>query len=159
MNRFRDLNAQILQLLEADSRLTNSELGRRLGVSEAVVRQRLRRIFDGTKVRRGVVVDFSVLGIEVVACVKVRVLATELECAARKLSDQPGTGLVMSTTGSWNLFTMVATRDFAELTRYVDDAVRTLDGFVDVEVLLISEALKYDVRDSPLVVLNGSTGN
>lgn len=145
-----ELDASLLALLEADSRLTNTEIARRLGLSESNVRQRLKRLFESGRVRRGVLVDFAVLGIGVVASVRLRFEASALDVAISRLAQEPAMGLVMAVTGAYNIFAFVVARDPADLNRFLDDQVRPLDGFLGADISIVSEAVKYDPRHAPL---------
>jgi Lrp/AsnC family transcriptional regulator for asnA, asnC and gidA len=145
-----DLDATLLALLEADGRLTNSEIARRLNLSESYVRQRLKRIFESGRVRRGLVVDFAVLGITTVACLRLRFTASAVDDAVTRLAQEPSIGLVMTVAGAFNVYAMAAARGTADLGRFLDERVRSLDGFLSADVSLIDDAVKYDARHAPL---------
>jgi Lrp/AsnC family transcriptional regulator for asnA, asnC and gidA len=143
------LDRKILGLLEADGRLTNSEIARRLHVSEALVRQRLRRLFNSATARLGIVVDFSIVDVRTIATIKVAIAAAHLDAAIKKLAVEPSIGLLLSTTGPLNVYIIITTRDQFELANVVDKKIRTLEGLQEFEISIISEAFKYDPRHFP----------
>ncbi len=55
-----DMDGQILQLLERDARVSNSEVARALRVSEAFVRSRIKKLVESGTINLGLIVDFSV---------------------------------------------------------------------------------------------------
>lgn len=149
-----DLDKSILALLEEDARATNAEIARQLELSESYVRNRVKRIFESGKVRRGIVVDFSVLGINTIASLKLRFTASCVDAAIDSLAREPETGLVMPITGGYHIFVIVAVRSDADLREFIEDRVRHLDGFLGLEISLFSEATKYDSKFAPLRTLD-----
>lgn len=149
MTKINEAAAEMLALLESDCRLSNSEIARRLGVSESYVRQTLKRVFDSGDVRRGIVVDFNVLGIKVVACLRIRVEAGHVDAAIDYLSTLESMGLVMNVTGAFDVFAMVTLRSTGELAHFLEEQVRSLQGFLSVDVSIVTDAVKYDARQIP----------
>ncbi len=46
-----DIDYSIIRLLADDGRMSNTEIARRLGVSEATVRQRIKQLVESGKIR------------------------------------------------------------------------------------------------------------
>ena len=149
MNSARNLDDEILLLLEQDGRLTNREVARRLNISETVVRQRLNRTFASGRARRGVIVDFSVLDVSVVACIRLVVAAPRVDAVLETLAAEPDIGLVMSTTGEFNVYAIAAVRDHKALEKFLDSSIRQLEGVLSSQCSIIGEAIKYDTRLLP----------
>lgn len=154
MTKINEAASEMLALLEGDCRLSNSEIARRLGVSESYVRQTLKRVFDTDHVRRGVVVDFNVLGIKVVACLRMRFEAEHVNAAIDRLADEPSMGLVMNVTGAFDIFGMVTLRSTSELAHFLEEKVRSLSGFLSVDVSIVTDAVKYDSRQAPFRLID-----
>ncbi len=52
-----NLDRAIIDILRGDGRVSNSEIGRRIGVSEGTIRRRLRNLIDGDMIDVRVMVD------------------------------------------------------------------------------------------------------
>ncbi len=126
-DRRPDTSARLLEMLEKDGRITFSELARRLGVSEAAVRKRVKRLE-----REGVIkgycarVDPKKLGFEIHAVIGMDVRPDKLIAVIRSLKEMKPKSLYLC-AGDHTVLFEAWFRNSGELERFVETA-ESLEG-------------------------------
>ena len=119
------------------------ELAKRVGVSEATARRKLRRLTsDGVVHITGVVDPFEV-GLESPAFVGVEVARDRLDAVARELAAHPAVRYVAAATGTFHLVVEVMAATNQDLARLLMDDFMAIDGVVDTETSLIIRIYKH----------------
>jgi DNA-binding Lrp family transcriptional regulator len=101
-------DAAIFAELQRDGRTPFTTLARRLGMSEAHVRRRVKSLTDADLFAITAVADPSVLGLRCMAWVGLVVAPAEVEKVALALVDTPGVDYVVISSGSFNVMCEVA---------------------------------------------------
>ena len=84
------IDSRILAVLDADSRLSMSELARLVGMSAPAVSERVRRLEAGGVIRAFTLdVDARALGYQIRALVRIRPLPGKLHVVERLIQDTP----------------------------------------------------------------------
>lgn len=131
-----DLDLQLIDLLQADGRMSFADLARRAGVTEKTVRRRLAHLRAEAFIEIVAVTDPGLLGHNAVAlaCIKLGPSAN-----TRRLADTlaaiPEVDYVTTTTGRFALQAELMCADVGEVQRVVDDSIRPLSGVAEVELL------------------------
>lgn len=140
-----DVDRAIMAELQIDGRRPFTEIARQLGLSEATVRQRVRRLE-----RRGVLQIAAViaplrLGLRrVLIGVKIRgCTPSSVEVQLRNL---PEVDYVAISTGSYDLVLMAACSSDEELAELVTERLRTVPGIDDLDVVTILRETKDAYR-------------
>lgn len=139
-----DLDRAIMTLLEADGRLPNLEIARRLGVSEATVRKRIARLME----REGMRIVASLNG-EARATEMLFLVHTEAGArmaVAERLATLPGVQQVALTTGVSDLVVRAVFRSDADA---LDFLVRQIEGAEGVRAVQASHVLKNLLPAAP----------
>jgi Lrp/AsnC family transcriptional regulator for asnA, asnC and gidA len=132
----------ILAELQRDGRITTQELAKRVGVSEATARRKLRRLTrEGIVHITGVVDPFEV-GIESPAFVGVKVSRARLDAVARELAAHPQVRYVAAATGRYHLLVEVMATSNRDLARVLMEDFMAVDGVLDTETSLIIRIYK-----------------
>ncbi len=122
-----DTSVRLLEMLEANGRATFSELARRLGVSEAAVRKRVKRLE-----REGVIKGYSArvdpkkLGFEIHAVIGMDVKPDKLISVIRSLKEMKPKSLYLC-GGDHSVLFEAWFRNSGELERFVE-TVESLEG-------------------------------
>lgn len=88
MNSLDEIDRRILELLEADGRLTGAEIGRRVGLSQPAASARIQRLEkNGVISGYRAVLDPSAIGLNIHAVIRLRTTHAQL-ANALKLADQ-----------------------------------------------------------------------
>src|SRR5690606_38986701 len=82
MSGFDELDLQILEILREDSRISNREVARRIGVPEGRVRSRIRKMLDDRAICFSLIMHPVVAGYKVSAYVRFAVEERHLQAAA-----------------------------------------------------------------------------
>ncbi|WP_052745893.1 Lrp/AsnC family transcriptional regulator [Allosalinactinospora lopnorensis] len=147
-----DTDAAIVRELQADGRLPFESLARRIGLSRAAARLRVRRLLDSGIIRVVGVPHPAVRGVGVLAQVALGVDEGTAPVGAA-LADLSSVTSVAVTTGRLPLVAELRERDLAGLTATVD-RIRNLPGVAEVDTLLYTRVLKdpYFASSEPLQI-------
>jgi Lrp/AsnC family transcriptional regulator for asnA, asnC and gidA len=110
-----DIDKIIVSRLAADGRERYSAIADSLGISEAQVRQRVRRLTDGGALRIVAIANPQSLGYQIMAWVGVRIGDEDVWDVVRKISDCGSTTYVAVTTGRFDVFAELVCFTEAEL--------------------------------------------
>lgn len=145
------IDRRILRLLQADGRLTNAELAKRVNVSAATCHRRTQRLFDEGLVRTvRAVVDPAAVGCGSLVLVGVtldrstRESFAAFEAAARKLPSILDCHLV---AGDFDYFLKIRLRDMSEFNRLHSDQLLGLPGVRQTRTFFV---IKEVVDGAPL---------
>ena len=142
----RDVEAHILALIAHDGRLGNREVGRRVGVSEAAVRKRIKALLDNGAVRFGVLVDPSALGLSSTALIRLKVTPGMLSDVARQIALREDISFVGLGVGAYDLMVVAAASDISQHCEFANRLVADNSGISHVEILELQSILKIDVN-------------
>ena len=131
------VDLKIMSILGENSRLSNREIARRIGVTEGTVRNRLDRLISD-----GVIHTTSLVNIEkfpdlYIAFVGVKIDGRHLtECAAR-IEKLPSVLTTMIVTGRYDLFAVVLAQSHKTLVEFVTDQLSKVSGVKDSETYVV----------------------
>jgi Lrp/AsnC family leucine-responsive transcriptional regulator len=120
MNTLDAYDLLLLELIQADSRISQGELGRRIHLSTAAVNRRLKRMHDDGVIRRyGAVLAPAALGHPLTIVTEVETESEQIDLLdAMKLTfrDCPQVQQCYYVTGEWDFILIFVVRDMAEYT-------------------------------------------
>jgi Lrp/AsnC family transcriptional regulator, regulator for asnA, asnC and gidA len=134
------VNRRIIEILQREGRCPFTVIARELGISEAAVRARTRRLTAAGVLDVVAVTNPLKLGFEVMALVGVQA-NSDLDRVARSVSDWDETSYVVITSGSFDLLVEVVcehNRHLLELVR----RLRELDGVKSTETFMYLDMVK-----------------
>lgn len=146
MSRPRALDAldrALVVALENDGRRPFRDIARDLGVPEATVRSRVKRLIDERWIHVTAVGDPLALGIQVAAITLLRLRPGTVLEAAEMLAAYPHVRFVGSTFGSADLIIQTLHKDIASLHAFVTvDLPQRLTGLVSTETFQLAQVHK-----------------
>lgn len=134
--KLTEMDRRIFSELSNNGRASYHAIGQKLGVSESLVRQRVKRATDAGVLSINALVNPASLGAEVMAWIGVRsrlARATEL---ATTLAEWPTASYVAVTAGRYDVFVELACRNEAEL-------IEQLEALAALELVESSETFVY----------------
>jgi Lrp/AsnC family transcriptional regulator, regulator for asnA, asnC and gidA len=131
-----DLDRSIISELQSDGRRSFREIARSIGVSEATVRTRVRRLDEAGALRIVAFADPLKLGNAELALLFLRVANGQHDAVIAQLEQQPEVSYLSSILGRWDICAQVVVRDTADLERLVRSSVGGIDGVIEIESLL-----------------------
>jgi Lrp/AsnC family transcriptional regulator, regulator for asnA, asnC and gidA len=146
-----DLDRRILEELGRDARVSNRQIAADLGVGEATIRTRLRRLHDQQLMQFSALTDFRMVGSPTLVLFGVHCEPARVPKVAHELAALEALNCVMVLIGRFNL---LATGLFTSMTDV--DAVRREQierqpGVTRVVTMVSMQQFKYDYRMARIV--------
>jgi len=130
-----ELDKSILRELQADGRMSYTDLGPKVGLSAPATRQRVQRLIAQEILQIVGVTDPLRLGMPVMAMLGIRAEG-DLRKLADRMSQEAAVIYVVHTAGLFDLLVEVVCREPSELLDLVNDRIGSLEGVKDVEKLV-----------------------
>jgi len=134
------VNRRIIEILQREGRCPFTVIARELGLSEAAVRARVRRLTDAGVLDVVAVTNPLMLGFEVMALVGVQA-NSDIQAVARTVSDWPETSYIVITSGSYDLLVEVVCEHNRHLLETVQ-RLREIDGVKSTETFMYLDMVK-----------------
>lgn len=128
---------KILKVLNKDARKPYRAIAEELGVSDATVRNRIKRMLkEGVIKQFNVLVDYHKLGRIIKAFIGLRVQPSKLKEIVEHLIKNPDVQVLYRTTGEVDLFVEVIFKDMDELNGFLESELN-LDGVTGTVVNVV----------------------
>jgi Lrp/AsnC family transcriptional regulator, regulator for asnA, asnC and gidA len=138
-----ELDMRIISALQVNGRVTNIEMSRSLGVSEATIRNRVSRLLDEDLINITAVPTPRAVGMTLSAIIGVAVQLPQLDHVVERLASKPEARYVGVSTGRFDIIVEAFFLDQDHLLRFVTNDVGELDGVARVETSLILKVAKF----------------
>ena len=136
-----DLDRQIIALLREDGRRSNREVARKLGVPEATVRYRVRRLTDSGILSRGVGQPEH-LGYALTAVISVQVEPRLFVSASNVISAMPEVMWLAITAGASDIIFTASFHNQEEMFTFVADRLAHVDGIDRIHTSVCMRVVK-----------------
>jgi Lrp/AsnC family transcriptional regulator for asnA, asnC and gidA len=133
--RLDDVSKAIIEQLQEDGRQSYATIAKRVGLSEAAVRQRVQRLLDQEVMQIVAVTDPLQVGFRRQAMIGIRVDG-DLTAVADQLTSMPEVSYVVTTAGSFDLLAEVVCEDDEQLLNLLTRRIRTLSGVQTTETFV-----------------------
>jgi Lrp/AsnC family transcriptional regulator for asnA, asnC and gidA len=133
--RLDDVSKAIIEQLQEDGRQSYATIAKRVGLSEAAVRQRVQRLLDQEVMQIVAVTDPLQVGFRRQAMIGIRVDG-DLTTVADKLTGMPEVSYVVTTAGSFDVLAEVVCEDDTQLLELLTRQIRTLPGVQSTETFV-----------------------
>lgn len=141
--RQEDVDEAIIELLVNDGRLSNREVGRRVGISEGSVRTRLKRLTAERIIRLGVVCEPDRVGYDVAAYIFFKGQPAAIEEALASLVARDEVSFAASSRGAWSGVLMCVASDATALPRLCIEDLRSIDGMGEIAFRPLLRTVKH----------------
>ncbi|MCT8973915.1 Lrp/AsnC family transcriptional regulator [Microbaculum marinisediminis] len=138
-----DIDQEIVRILQVDGRTNNSEIARRLGVTETTVRKRLSALISGNYIEVVAVPSPFLAGMNISAILGIKTTLHHVRKIASAVSERSEVRYCGIATGRSNLIVEAFFKDHDHLLRFVADFLGQIEGVVEVETSLILKIEKY----------------
>lgn len=133
--RLDDVSKAIIEQLQVDGRQSYATIAKRVGLSEAAVRQRVQRLLDQEVMQIVAVTDPLQVGFRRQAMIGIRADG-DLLPVGDALTAMSEVSYVVTTAGSFDLLAEVVCEDDAELLDLLTRRIRTLPGVQSTETFV-----------------------
>ncbi|MEJ2731736.1 MAG: Lrp/AsnC family transcriptional regulator [Deltaproteobacteria bacterium] len=136
----------MIELLQKDGRIPNTEIAKRLGVSEATVRSRLNRLIEEEYIQIVAVSNPMKLGFEIVGNIRIHVDIRKMDKIIKELKNLKPLWFIVQTTGGTGIDTEFVVKSLEELNELIFDKINKIDGIIRTETSLFLKYIKrqYD---------------
>lgn len=138
------LDRQIISMLQADGRCSNREIARSLGVPEATVRYRVRRLTESGLLRITALVEPAQLGYKLTAVVSVQAEAQRVPDIASTLASFPEVMHLVITTGDYDVVFTATFMDQEDLYGFLTNRLANIPGVVRSNTAIGLQVVKRD---------------
>jgi Lrp/AsnC family transcriptional regulator for asnA, asnC and gidA len=145
-----ELDRRIVEELGRDARVSNRQIAADLGVGEATIRTRLRRLQGQHLIQFTALTDFRMVGSPTLVLFGIRCDPARVPGLARELANLDALNCVMVLLGRFNLLAtgLLTSMADVEVTR---QGLATLKGVRQVDAIISIQQFKYDYRMARIV--------
>ncbi|MBT8245357.1 MAG: Lrp/AsnC family transcriptional regulator [Winogradskyella sp.] len=141
------LNWQILKCLQENARMTNAEIGRRVGVSSPAVAERIKKLEDAEIIQSySTIVSPLKLGYQLKAIITLRAFMGMLKPFLEKVKTYDEVVNCYRITGNENIVMEVVLKNQTHLEQFIDQLI--VYGETKTQIVL-SHVVKYNAVKPP----------
>jgi Lrp/AsnC family transcriptional regulator for asnA, asnC and gidA len=153
MHKIDAQSTKIILLLQRDGRMPNTEIARLLGMAEATVRKRIKRLLEQKVIRVGAWVDTLKIGYEIYANIEIQVSLPHVERVAERLAKFPEVSYITICTGGYDIFAQAVFRSNKHMYEFLTKQLSRVPG---VQRMATSHILRTVKREMPPPVTSGT---
>lgn len=139
-----DQDEAIIAVLREDGRVAIRELAQKVGLTEATVRARIRKLETADSIRIVAKRDLGAMGYPFIALLGIKIRGRTIDEVGQNLLVIPEVISILSVIGRNDLEIQVIARDMATLNGLLTETIPQIDGIVGVESALAMNIVKYD---------------
>ncbi len=144
--RIDRIDCEMIRLLQKDGRLSNTEIGKKIGISEATVRSRLNRLIDEEYIQIVAVSNPIKLGFDIVGIIRIYADVKKMDHIIKELKKLKALWFIVHTTGGTGIDAEFVVKSLDELNELIFGKIYRIDGILRTETALITKYIKrnYD---------------
>ena len=136
----------ILRLLQADGRISNAEIARRVGLSAPATHARIRRLEEAGVIRRyATLLDRETIGFDMICFINVSLQMHQFEAVERfkeLVQDMPEVLECHHITGQFDYLLKAVFRNRNELQQFVVNTLTPIPGMAQINTSLVLTEIK-----------------
>ena len=138
------VDIRIIELLKKDGRMPNTEIAKKLKISETTIRKRLKKLIGEEIIRIEAVVNHDKLGEEILGNIKIKADVKKSDKIIEGLSKLHGIWYIAHLTGASDFDVEFNLKTHHEL-RDLLAAINKMDGVINTETSFRLELIKFDM--------------
>ena len=127
-----DVDSKIIHFLKKNGRMPNTELAKKLKISETAIRKRLKRLFDTEMIQVVAVVNHRKIGYEIEGNIKIKIDTKKTEQVIRELEVIDAIWYIALLTGAADFDVEFSVKSQGDLKCLLAD-INSIDGVITVE--------------------------
>ena len=136
------IDCRMIELLQKDGRVSNTEIAKTIGISEATVRTRLQRLIQEEYIQIVAVSNPFKLGFKVVGMIRIHVEIKKMDKIIQELKSIKSLWHIVQTTGGTGIDTEFVLKSLDELNVLIFEKINRIDGVLHTETTLFLNYLK-----------------
>jgi Lrp/AsnC family transcriptional regulator for asnA, asnC and gidA len=140
------IDCEMIRLLQKDGRISNIDIAKTIGISEATVRTRLNRLIKEEYIQIVAVSDPIKLGFEIVGNIRIHVEIKKMDDIIKALKKLKPLWFIVQSTGGTGIDTEFIVKSLDELNALIFEKINKIDGIIRTETSLYMKYVKrqYD---------------
>jgi Lrp/AsnC family transcriptional regulator for asnA, asnC and gidA len=140
------LDCKMIELLQKDGRISNTEIAKKIGMSEATVRTRLNRLIQEEFIQIVAVSNPIKLGFKIVGNIRIHIEIKKMDRIIIELKKLKPLWFVVQTTGGTGIDTEFVAKSLDELNELIFEKINKIDGVIKTDTSLFLNYIKrqYD---------------
>jgi Lrp/AsnC family transcriptional regulator for asnA, asnC and gidA len=140
------VDCRMIELLQKDGRISNTDIAKEIGLSEATVRTRLNRLIQEEYIQIVAVSNPIKLGFKIVGNIRIHVEIKKMDRIIKELKKLKPLWFIVQTTGGTGIDTEFVVKSLDELNELIFEKINKIDGIVRTETSLFLNYIKrqYD---------------
>jgi len=140
------IDYKMIRLLQKDGRISNTEIAKKVEISEATVRSRLKRLIKEKFIQIVAVSDPLMLGFGIVGNIRIHVNIRKMESIIRELKKIKALWFIVQSTGGTGIESEFVVKSLNELNDLIFEKINKIDGIAKTETSLYLKFIKrqYD---------------
>ena len=140
------IDCQMIELLQRDGRISNTDIAKEIGLSEATVRTRLNRLINEEFIQIVAVSNPIKLGFKIVGNIRIHVEIKKMDRIIRELKKLKPLWFIVQTTGGTGIDTEFVVKSLDELNKLIFEKINKIDGVIKTDTSLFLNYIKrqYD---------------
>ncbi len=137
-----EVDLQILQVLQSNSRISFSELGRSVGPSATAARNRINSLVSrGIITRLGAELDWAKIGWPIQSLLLIRTEHGKADAVTKQLHKVPQILSIIKTAGGVDLVVRLIASDVADFANLLHKTLSKILGIININTLMVLEEL------------------
>jgi Lrp/AsnC family transcriptional regulator for asnA, asnC and gidA len=141
------VDCEIINLLQKDGRISNTDIAKKMSISEGTVRTRLNRLIKNEIIQIVAVSNPIKLGFKIVGKIKIQIDVGKMESIITKLKRLKALWFIVQTTGgTTGLEAEFNVKSLDDLNTLIFENINKIDGVIKTDASLILNFVKrrYD---------------
>ncbi|MFW9985125.1 MAG: Lrp/AsnC family transcriptional regulator [Candidatus Odinarchaeota archaeon] len=141
-----EVDQQILEVLQSNSRISFSELGRSVGLSATAARNRINSLMTrGIITRLGVELDWAKIGWPIQSLLLVRTEHGRADTVSKQLHKLPQILSITKTAGTVDLVVRLIASDVSDFASILQKSLSKIPGITSINTLMVLD----EVNNTP----------
>lgn len=144
--RIDTIDCKMIELLQKDGRISNTEIAKKIGISEGTVRTRLNRLIKEKYIQIVAVSDPMKLGFDIVGNIRIHVDIKKMDVIITELEKLNELWFLVHTTNGTCIDAEFIVKSLDDLNTLIFEKINSIDGIIRAETSIFMKYIKrrYD---------------
>ena len=140
------IDCKMIELLQKDGRISNTEIAKKIGISEGTVRTRLNRLIKEEYIQIVAVSNPMKLGFDIVGSIRIHVDTTKMKHAITELQKIKELWFLVHTTDGTCIDSEFIVKSLDDLNNLLLNKINQIEGIIRLETSIFMKYIrrKYD---------------
>jgi len=140
------IDCRMIELLQKDGRISNTDIAKKIGISEGTVRTRLNRLIKEQYIQIVAVSNPMKLGFDIVGNIRIHIDIKKMKAAIRELEKLNELWFLVHTTDGTCVDAEFIVKSLEDLNTLIFVKINSIDGIIRAETSIFMQYIKrrYD---------------